>query len=86
MAAILADALDCYQKYMFTANVRRRHLFRDAERWILSEDQWVFSFRNICETLRIDVDAVREQTRSWRRSHLRSITTAAVPVARAVNQ
>lgn len=86
MAAILADALDCYQKHMFTSNVRRRRLFREAERWILSEDHWVFSFRNICDTLRIDADAVRQQARVWRRHQLRGIVPDALPVARAVNQ
>ena len=70
MVAILADALDCYQKHMMTSNVRRRKLFRDADRWIHSEEYWVFSFRNICEVLGLDPQALREQARRWRRQEL----------------
>jgi len=70
MVAILADALDCYQKHMITSNVRRRKLFRDADRWIHSEEYWVFSFRNICEVLGLDAQALREQARRWRRRQL----------------
>jgi hypothetical protein len=67
MAAMLADALDCYRKHMFTANVRRRKLFRDAERWIDSDEYWLFSFRNVCEVLEIEPDAIRSEVRRWRR-------------------
>ncbi|MBI3786508.1 MAG: hypothetical protein HY270_24225 [Deltaproteobacteria bacterium] len=77
MVAILADALDCYRKYMMTSNVRRRKLFRDADRWIHSEEYWVFSFRNICEVLGLDPQALREQARRWRR---RQITSMIEPV------
>lgn len=73
MVAILADALDCYQKHMATSNVRRRKLYRDAERWIQSEEFWVFSFRNICAVLDLDADALRDQTRRWRREQLAGI-------------
>jgi hypothetical protein len=70
MAAILADAFDCYQKYMFTNNVRQRKLFREAEIWLQSDDYWVFSFRNICEVLGLDVSALREQAGRWRRQQV----------------
>jgi hypothetical protein len=70
MVAILADALDCYQKYMFASNVRRRKLFRDAEHWLLSEEYWIFSFRNICAVLGLDAGALREQAGRWRKQRL----------------
>lgn len=67
MAAILEDALLCYRAHLNTANVRRRKLFRDAERWILADDYWLFSFRNVCDILGIDPEAVRGELRRWRR-------------------
>ncbi len=70
MAAILADAFDCYQKYMFTSNVRRRKLFREAEQWIQSDEYWVFSFLNICEVLGLDAPALRDQAGRWRRDQV----------------
>lgn len=69
MAAILEDALGCYRAHLNTANVRRRKLFRDAERWILADDYWLFSFRNVCDVLGMDPEAVRGELRRWRRRH-----------------
>ncbi len=68
MAAMLADALDCYRKHMFTSNVRRRKLYRDAEKWINSDEYWLFSYRNICDTLGLSAEAIREEVRHWRRA------------------
>jgi len=68
LVAILADALECFQNNLRASNPKRQRLFREAEKWILADDvSWVFSFRNICEILGVDAEALREQTRTWRR-------------------
>lgn len=68
MAAILTDAIECLQKNLAAPGRRRRRLFREAEEWIGSEDAvWVFSFRNICDVLGVDAQALREQAEIWKR-------------------
>ena len=66
LMAILADALDCYQKNIKARHTRGRRLYREAERWLLSDDViWVFSFRNVCAVLGIDPAALRRRARLW---------------------
>ena len=73
MVAILADAMECFRKNLAARTSRRRRLFLEAERWILSEDHdWVFSFRNICDVLEFDAQALRAQAEMWRRHHFNS--------------
>jgi hypothetical protein len=71
MAAILTDAVECFRKNLGAGTRRRRRLFQEAEHWILAEDDdWVFSFRNICDTLGVDARAVRAQAKRWKRERL----------------
>jgi hypothetical protein len=71
MLAVLQDALDCYQKYVFAKDSHGRQLFVDAEEWIGCEDgDWYFSFENICETLEINPAYLRHGVREWRRQVL----------------
>jgi len=67
MVAILADAMECFRKNLAARSSRQRRLFLEAEKWILSEDnEWVFSFRSICDTLGFDAQALRAQAEVWR--------------------
>jgi hypothetical protein len=77
MAAILGDAIDCFRKNMATQNRRHRRLFLEAEEWIFSDDiASVFSFRNVCDVLGIDPDALRKQAAAWKQSQLREIVSS----------
>jgi hypothetical protein len=70
LIAILADAIDCYQKNLGAHTARGKRLCREAEHWMLSDDQqWVFSFRNICDALGVDAEALRARTRAWKEPH-----------------
>jgi hypothetical protein len=70
LIAILADAIDCYQKNLDAHTTRGKRLCREAEHWMLSDDQqWVFSFRNICDALSVDAEALRARTRAWKEPH-----------------
>jgi hypothetical protein len=60
MAAILADAIDCYWKYFNGRDGRSMRLFRDASHWIFSDDEaQTFSFLNICDALSLDAAYIR---------------------------
>jgi hypothetical protein len=74
MVAILADAIGCFQKNLLARNGKRRRLFLEAEEWIRSEDVvWPFSFRNICDMLGVDADALRAEADGWKRRHARGV-------------
>ena len=52
MLAVLEDAVACIQKHRQSSDVKEKRLFRDTKNWILTDnDDWVFSFSNVCETL-----------------------------------
>ena len=60
MAAILADAIDCYWKYFNGRDGRSVRLFRDASHWIFANDEeQTFSFVNICDALNLDAAYIR---------------------------
>jgi hypothetical protein len=51
MLAVLRDALDCYQKYVFAYDRVGRELFNEAAAWIACTDaNGLFSFQNISKT------------------------------------
>ena len=61
MFAVLLDAVECFQKYALLHDEYATRLFRETENWILDNDrEWLFSFINICETLAIDADYLRQ--------------------------
>lgn len=71
MVAILADALECFQKHFWATDSRGRQLCADAERWLLSDDTtWLFSFVNICHTLGIHPLFLRRGLAQWKAQQL----------------
>jgi hypothetical protein len=61
-AAVLAAAVTDLQKYRYARRRRRQRLYWQAYQWVASADrQWPFSFVNICETLRLAPDALRQR-------------------------
>lgn len=87
MVAVLEDALHCFQKYVDADDPKHRELFADAEAWINTDNPtWFFSFPNVCDTLDIDPDWVREGLFKWRdarRGGGRSRETAGVTLTDA---
>ncbi len=62
MLAVLEDGIRCYQEYLGSPRVRPRLMARQAEKWIRSADwEWPFSFNNICESLSLDPESLRER-------------------------
>ena len=71
MLAILQDAADCFQKYMFARNDRGRAIFDETEQWVTEENNdWLFSLEGICECLGFDPEYIRKGLLLWKNSHL----------------
>jgi len=74
MLAILADAIECFQKYKESKKPRQRALFIDARRWLMARksDDWSrreaasdLSFEYVCDVLDLDPDAIRSNLERW---------------------
>src|SRR5262245_50419660 len=67
MLAILEDAIDCYQDNFLAKRGSARRLFTEAEEWILEKNSdWIFSFKNICDTLGFNPEYVRQGLVRWK--------------------
>src|SRR4029077_15487979 len=81
IAAVLEDAIDCYLKYSSVNTRRGKRIFGEAEQWIFSQDDdWFFSFENICEMLKIDPDYIRRVVRQNTKECLRSSKLSGQPL------
>ena len=67
MLAVLASAIQHFQKYILSKNEGGKRLFQEAEEWFLERDSdGLFSFEYICETLGLHPDYVRQGLLSWK--------------------
>ncbi|HEU4341607.1 MAG TPA: hypothetical protein VFU31_08560 [Candidatus Binatia bacterium] len=67
LLAILEDAIHNYRKYSLAHDRVGRERFAEAEHWIMhAEDDWIFSFVNVCELLGLDPEHLRRGLRDWR--------------------
>jgi hypothetical protein len=49
-------------------------LFKEAEEWIMEKNSdWFFSFENICETLELYPDYIRQGLLRWKEAKCRSV-------------
>jgi hypothetical protein len=78
MLAVLESATEYFQKYLFAEDERGKKLFQEAEEWILDKDSdWLYSFENICEVLKLHPDYMRQWLLCWKKARRngRSIQT-----------
>jgi hypothetical protein len=69
MLALLEDAIYCFQKYFKARRRKEQRIFLDTEAWILeSENGWIFSFENVCESLNLDAAYVRRGLITWKKT------------------
>lgn len=67
MSAVLEDAVACFQKHYGARDKKGKELFHEVQEWLMDEkDDWVFSFRNICESLGINPEYLRRGLVQWR--------------------
>ncbi len=64
--AVLEDAIACIQTDLFKPSRRHEKLSQEAEEWIYSNDDGVFSFTNVCETLGFDAEALKKGLERWK--------------------
>ena len=70
MRAVLENAIDCFQKQGRRSNRRTQRLAQEAEEWFFKDDQqWPFSFLNICNVLGIDTGYLRRGLKQWKKEH-----------------
>ena len=73
MLAVLHDAFECYQKYVFAEDRLGRELFAEAAAWIhCTQSKGLFSFESISETLDIEPEYFRRGLAEWHRRRLES--------------
>ena len=64
--AVLAEAVDTYQRFAFSDLSRGRLLFREAEAWFWGEEaDSAFSFLSICELFGLDPEFFRHGLMQW---------------------
>lgn len=62
LVSMLALAADDLSKYRHARSRRQRRLYRDAFRWVASDDRsWPLSFVNICEFLSLSAQRLRAE-------------------------
>jgi len=86
MVAVLHDAFDCYQKYLFADDRVGRELFEEAATWLnCTSSDGLFSFESISETLDIEPNYFRRGLAAWheRQVEMQNGAQPARPVADA---
>jgi hypothetical protein len=86
MLAVLEDGIRCFQEHLTNPRSNPRLLSKQAEDWIRAVDyEWPFSFNNVCETLGIDPEALREKLLTWKAARLQTAgTTSPTPAEKKV--
>jgi hypothetical protein len=71
MAAVLEDAVQCFQKHLFARNTEQRRLFREAAAWLLDDKSTgPFSFHGLCHALDLEPSYIRRGLERWRKQQL----------------
>ena len=69
MLAVLASAIEHFQKYVLSKDEKGRILFQEAEEWFLEKDSdGLFSFEYICDTLQLHPNYIRQGLLSWKKA------------------
>jgi hypothetical protein len=75
MLAVLQDAVECFQENVLSQQPWEQKLFEEAEDWILAKNaDWPFSFENICETLQLNPDYIRQGLMVWKEARLKTLS------------
>jgi hypothetical protein len=75
MLAVLESAVEDFQKYVLARKPRGKQLFQEVEEWFLEKDSdELFSFRNICETLQLHPNYIRQGLTVWKEAKLKMLS------------
>jgi hypothetical protein len=76
--AVLADAVECYQKYAL--DPRGHETFAETEAWLNSDDRSsLFAFETLCDALGIEPEYLRRGLREWRERRRAAVPRVVVP-------
>ncbi len=87
VAALLKDGIDSYIKSLSAKPRRgRKNLANEAEEWIFSKDEeWPFSFENVCQILKIEPDYIRRMLLRYKQEYTqRAESLAAAPATESL--
>ena len=83
MLAVLASAIEHFQKHVLSKDEKGKELFQEAEEWFLEKDSdGLFSFEYICDTLRLHPDHIRKGLLVWKEAKLKTSSLQAHPASR----
>jgi len=83
MLAVLESAVEDFQKYVLARKPRGKKLFQEAEEWFLEKDSdELLSFENICETLQLHPDYIRQGLLLWKEAKLKLSSVEGHPAGR----
>jgi hypothetical protein len=72
MFAVLENAVEYFQKYVLARKPSGKQLFREAEEWFLDkENEALYSFENICDTLGFHPDHIRKGLMAWKEARIK---------------
>jgi hypothetical protein len=78
MLAVLENAVEYFQKYVLARKPSGKQLFREAEEWFLDrENEALYSFENICETLGLHPEHIRQGLMVWKEAKLKTLSVEA---------
>src|SRR5215831_19273443 len=83
MLAVLENAVEHFQKCVLARKPSGKQLFREAEEWFLDQDnEALFSFESICETLGLNPDQIRKGLMGWKETRVKMSSIQARPASR----
>jgi hypothetical protein len=60
MLAILGNAVEAFTQYAGAGDETGKGIFTETEEWVLEQNNdWIFSFENVCATVGIDASYLR---------------------------
>jgi hypothetical protein len=75
MLAVLESAVEDFQKYVLARKPRGKKLFQEAEEWFLERNSdELFSFENICDTLQLHPDYMRQGLMVWKQAKFKTLS------------
>ena len=83
MLAVLENAVEYFQKYVLARKPSGKQLFQEAEEWFLDKDnEALYSFGNIFETLGFHPDNIRKGLMVWKEARIKTASLQVHPIAR----
>ena len=83
MLAVLENAVEHFQKYVLARKPSGKQLFQEAEEWFLDKDnEALYSFENICDTLGFHPDHIRKGLMAWKEARIKTASLQVHPTDR----